>query len=69
MTNGSSAGFKRPGLKCVKCGLPFALSLIASNSPKVKELPDPFPAKCLACGFEAIYPKSAIQSLVSVGRQ
>ena len=62
----TSAGFTRPGLNCVKCGLPFALSLMASEI-RVEKLPDPFQAKCLACGHDATYPKSAIQTLVSVG--
>jgi hypothetical protein len=71
MTNGSSAGFKRPGLKCVKCGVPFALTLAVQPMESVKKLPDPFRAKCpsLICQHEATYPKSAIQTLVSVGRQ
>ncbi len=66
----SSAGFKRPGLKCEKCGLPFALSLIgAIGAKEVERLPDPFQAKCPMCQHEATYPKSAIQILVGVGHQ
>jgi hypothetical protein len=66
----SSAGFKRPGLKCVKCGLPFALSLTGAISAKdVENLPDPFRAKCPMCQHEDTYPKSAIQILVAVARQ
>lgn len=66
--SGSSASFTRPGLKCVKCDLPFALSLMAAEI-RVEKLPDPFEAKCPMCQHAATYPKSAIQILVGVGHQ
>ena len=69
MSNGSSAGFKRPGLKCAHCGLPFALTLAVQPMSSVEKLPDPFQAKCPMCQHEATYSKSAIQTLVSVGPQ
>lgn len=41
----SSAGFKRPGLKCEKCGLPFALSMTGIvTTREIEKLPDPFRA-------------------------
>jgi hypothetical protein len=61
MTNSSSAGFRRPALKCKKCGRPFPLT------GRTEKLPDPFPAKCPACRQEGTYAKSDIQELMSVG--
>jgi hypothetical protein len=66
MSNSSAAGFKRAGLKCVNCGLPFALRLAARPPVPVAKLPDPFPAKCPMCQHEATYPKSAIVVLAAV---
>jgi hypothetical protein len=63
----SNAGFTRPAVKCEKCGVPFSLTLGVRDMKSVKELPDPFLAKCPACGHQANYPKPAIQILVGVG--
>jgi hypothetical protein len=64
----SSTGFERPGLKCEHCDLPFALSLTGAVTRKdIENLPDPFEAKCPICDQVATYPKSSIQTLVSVG--
>ena len=67
--SGFSAGFKRPGLACVQCGLPFALTLAVQPMELVEKLPDPFVARCPLCQHEATYPKSAIRTLVSAGPQ
>jgi hypothetical protein len=65
----SSAGFARPGLKCEKCGLPFALSLGAGLvTPRdIENAPDPSAATCPMCKHEGSYPKTAIQLMVSTG--
>lgn len=64
----SSASFKRPGIKCEKCGMPFPLFLGMPDPPiKIEKLPDPFRAKCYLCSHEAIYPKSAIRTLATEG--
>lgn len=64
----SSATFRRPGLKCQKCGLPFALSLTGTVSASdIEKLPDPFDATCSICGHVDSYPKADIQPLVSTG--
>ena len=61
----SSAEFKRPGLVCEKCDLPFALEMFAvQDMESVETLPDPFPAKCPACQHQSTYPKSSIVGLV-----
>ena len=66
----SGTGFTRPGLKCEHCGLPFALSLTGVMGDRdLKNLPDPFRAKCPMCQHEAIYPKSSIQALVGVSHR
>lgn len=62
----SKAGFTTPGLQCEQCGIPFALSLAGIlGRRQVERLPDPFEIVCPLCGHEAIYPKSAIQTLVA----
>ena len=65
--SGSSAGFSRPGLACERCGKGFSLVLGIEDFENIETLPDPFPAKCPLCSYEAIYPKSAIGVLLSVG--
>ncbi len=65
--SGSSAGFKRPGAACENCSEPFSLFLAVEDFESVEQLPDPFLAKCPACGHEAEYAKSVIGVLASVG--
>jgi hypothetical protein len=66
----SEMGLARRGLECQHCQEPFALSEIGIMSRHdVEKLPDPFPAECPQCHFEATYPKSSIAILVAVGRQ
>jgi hypothetical protein len=65
----SGAGFVRPGLRCEKCGLPFALSLVADvfSERDLKKLSDPFEARCPMCKHQATYPKSSILPLMDTG--
>ena len=58
--------FKRPGVQCVECSEPFPLSFgtKAMSGSEVAKLPDPFEAKCPNCRRVAMYPRSAIASLV-----
>jgi len=65
----SDAQQARPGLKCEKCGLLFALTLASQDMSSAEELPDPFEAKCHLCQHEAPYPKSSILPLVGVSAQ
>lgn len=64
-----AAGFKTPGLTCVKCGVEFALSFFAPIEIEISKLPDPFDATCLLCKHQATYPKSAIHTLVAQPHQ
>ena len=63
----SSAGFKRAGVACANCGVPFSLFLGVEQMKSVEKLSDPFQAKCPECGDEATYRKSSIETLVAVG--
>ena len=62
----SGVGFKRPGVECVHCQKPFPLSLgtDAMTAKEVAALPEPFEAECPYCEKVAMYPRSAIGSLV-----
>jgi hypothetical protein len=60
-------GLSRGGLACVNCGYAFPLFFAVENFDSVETLADPFRAKCPDCDHEAIYPKSAIGILASVG--
>jgi hypothetical protein len=67
--SGFADGFRRPGLACESCGAPFARFLVVEKMVSIQKLPDLFLAKCPRCGHQASYPKSAIATLVAVGRQ
>jgi len=59
------SGFKRPGVQCKQCGVPFALAMFSvQKMESIEKLPDPFEAKCPACQFQTTYAKSEVAPLV-----
>jgi len=64
----SGTDFKRPGVECLCCHEPFALtlSLGAMNAQELAKLPNPFLATCPYCGKENQYPRGSIGLLVAV---
>jgi phage terminase large subunit GpA-like protein len=59
----------QPGVHCPHCGQWFALTLAAVETQKLRELPDPFLAKCSRCQRQANYPKAFIRTLGEERRQ
>lgn len=60
---------RTPVVKCLKCGLPFALTFPLAPMQAVENLPDPFEAECSFCKHRTSYPKSSILAAAPTPRQ
>jgi hypothetical protein len=62
----TTAGLSSAGVTCEHCEKPFRLLRAYPDMKSMKDLPDPFRARCPFCRQNATYPMSAIGTLATV---